>query len=99
MPFDSHFAVALVAPRPIYSGASAGGGSFDPVSQFLAIKAAEPVYALFGKTGLPAATTPPLDSPIHGYLGFHRRSGRHDVTEFDWEQYLKFCDAHLKKQP
>lgn len=96
MPFDSHFAVALVAPRPIYSGASEGNQTFDPTGQFLAIKAAEPVYALFGKTGLPADKVPALDTPVHGYLGFHRRSGRHDVTAFDWEQYLKFCDANFK---
>lgn len=98
MPFDSHFAVALVAPRPIYSGASEGNQTFDPIGQFLAIKAAEPVYALLGKSGLPTEKTPALDTPVHGYLGYHRRSGRHDVTAFDWEQYLKFCDAHFGKR-
>jgi hypothetical protein len=24
------------------------------------------------------------------------RSGRHDVRLYDWEQYVRFADAHLK---
>jgi hypothetical protein len=93
MPFDMHMVVALVAPRPIYSANSDGG--FDFVGEFLSLKAAEPVYRLLGKSGLPAEHVPPLDTPVVGYLGYHRRTGHHDVLPFDWKQYLQFCDRRL----
>jgi hypothetical protein len=67
MLFDMHMVVALVAPRPIYSANSDGG--FDFVGEFLALKAAEPVYHLLGKQGLPAEPMPELNAPVVGYLG------------------------------
>jgi len=30
-------------------------------------------------------------------VAYHERSGKHDVTAFDWDQYLKFADMQWKK--
>ena len=30
-------------------------------------------------------------------VAYHVRTGKHDVTDYDWAQYLKFADLHLKK--
>jgi hypothetical protein len=47
--------------------------------------------------GLPAKKQPPLDTPSMGTIGYHIRTGRHDVTKFDWAAYLKFADKHLPR--
>ena len=56
------------------------------------------VYRLFGKTGMPADKMPAVDKPVHGTIGYHIRSGKHNVTDFDWEQYLNFADKHFGRK-
>jgi hypothetical protein len=40
---------------------------------------------------------PPVDQPAMFTIGYHIRSGEHDVTEFDWKAYLDFADKHWGK--
>ena len=40
---------------------------------------------------------PSPNKPIlSGHVGYHIRSGKHDLTDYDWDQYLNFGDKHLK---
>ena len=80
------------APRPFYIGTAEGDQGADPHGGFLAAKAATPVYELFGKRGVTEEDMPELQQPIMRDIGFHIRAGKHDVTEYDWEQYLAFAD-------
>lgn len=56
---------------------------------------ANPVYKLLGEVGLPADAMSAIDQPVMGTIGCHVRTGKHDVTKYDWEQYLKFADRHF----
>jgi hypothetical protein len=70
----------------------------DPHGSFLAAKAAEPVYSLLGAPSALPATMPAANHPtLGGAIGFHLRPGTHDVTDYDWAQFLAFADRHLKK--
>jgi hypothetical protein len=98
MPFDAHALVALSAPRPVYVASATLDTWADPRGEFLATKHANPVYALFGKANVGVEDWPPPESPVGDFLGYHLRTGKHDITEYDWRQYLAFADRHFKFQ-
>ena len=58
--------------------------------------AAAEVYRLFGAEcrGLDPGRLPPSDVSIGGEIGYHIRTGSHDVTPLDWKFYMDFADRY-----
>lgn len=96
-PIDKHMLIALAAPRPIYIASAAEDHWADQKGEFLSGKFASPVYALFGKKGVMVDEQPAIDTPVGDFIGYHIRTGKHDVTDYDWTQYLNFATRHWKK--
>ena len=98
MPFDQHLLLACVAPRALLVEGF-NEPWFDTKGEFLAVKAASPVWEKFCKTGLPKVEWPDNfdTSAIGPSLGYVRRSEKHGHSAQDWTWMLDFADNIWKK--
>lgn len=91
--FDQHLLLACVAPRALLVEGF-GVEWFDTKGEFLAVRAASPVWELLCGTGLPSGEWPDeYDTRAVGDgLGYVRRTGDHGYSAFDWIWTLDFAD-------
>lgn len=97
LPIDQHMLIALMAPRPVYVASAKDDEWADPKGEFLSLYHAAPVYWLFGDKFAMKKMQPVVNEPlVVGKLGYHVRSGGHDITRYDWERFMDFADAVME---
>ncbi len=99
LPVDQHMLIALVAPRPLYATNASKDLWADPVGTFLSLKNAEKVYALYGiRSNLPVKP-PGINQPVFkSALAYHNRQGEHNLTAYDWVNFIKFANYNYKRR-
>jgi len=99
LPFDQHMLLGLIAPRPLYVASATKDSLADPKGEFLSAVHAEPIYRLLGLRGLETSTwPPPADKPMGDSIGYHLRTGNHAITQFDWQEFLRFADRQFESR-
>ena len=97
LPFDQHMLLAMIAPRPLYVASASEDQWADPKGEYLSLAYASQVYTLYGNDSLDPDNLPEPDKPVQsGRLAYHLRTGAHNLTAYDWQQYLDFAETHWK---
>jgi hypothetical protein len=97
LPVDQHMLVALMAPRLVYVASATFDDWAGQPGEFRSCELASPVWRLYRNQGL-VGVWPPPDTPMHeGRIGYHLRSGKHNLELYDWERFMDFADRHWKK--
>jgi pimeloyl-ACP methyl ester carboxylesterase len=98
LPLDQHMLLSLIAPRPLYITSATEDEWADPVSEFLSLMHASPVYRLYGLEGYGTQQFPQADTPIFSErTGYHVRTGVHDLTDYDWSRFIDFANRQFKE--
>ena len=92
---DQHFLLSLIAPRPLYVASAVEDRNSDPKGEFLSARRADAVYRLYKEKGLGVDSLPMLSQPVGDFIRYHIRPGKHDITLYDWQQYMDFADKHF----
>nr|WP_171832185.1 hypothetical protein [Oceanispirochaeta sp. M1] len=96
LPVDQHMLLSLIAPRPLYVASAENDRWSDPEGEYLGLLGTREVYELYGLNVTLGNEMPAIGKPVGGITGYHIREGIHDVTSYDWEQFLNFADIYLK---
>jgi hypothetical protein len=96
LPFDQNGLVALCAPRPVLFPNATEDLWANPSGQFEVLKAASPVYRLYGVDGLGSDAMPEVGKLLDSRLGYFIRPGKHAMTPPDWTAFMDFTDKWMK---
>ncbi|MBD3630260.1 acetylxylan esterase [Cyclobacterium sp.] len=93
LPLDQHLLIASIAPRAVYVASASEDQWADPKGEYLSLVLGTRVHReIFQMNGNLPADLPEVESPIHlPYAGHHIREGKHNLTPYDWEQYMDFA--------
>ena len=95
LPFDQHELLALIAPRHVYVASAQDDQWADPKGEYLSACYAGAAYQLYEASSPSEAQL--QEVKLHHNVGYHIRPGGHDVTEYDWQCFLDFCDKAFSR--
>ncbi len=95
LPVDQHQLLALIAPRPLHVGSAVEDRWADPRGEFLATQAADEAWRLLGQRAFGVRRMPDVDEPVGTRVRYHMRRGGHDISLYDWTQYLATVKQEL----
>ncbi len=96
LPFDQHALIALCAPRPVLLSNAEEDLWANPTGQYQMLRAAAPVYALWGAAPQLPEPRPASGELLAERLGYYIRPGKHSMTTGDWQVWLDYADKWLK---
>ena len=96
-PFDQHLLLACVAPRALLLECYHKKW-FDPKGEWLAARAASPVWEFLTGKGLENGTWPEpySDELVRPPFGYVRRTECHGLSPYDWKWAIDFANAAYK---
>lgn len=102
LPVDQHLLLASMAPRKVYVACAEGDLWSDPRGSWNSLMASRDAFTLHGFKVIDNAMAPGLKMPAADgaalfteSMGFHIRTGWHDVLGEDWRHYLDYITKYL----
>lgn len=96
MPFDQHMLLALMAPGALYVTSAADDNWSGQEHEFLGAKYCGEAYELYGKQPLGFEHYPIVGKADQsGSVAYHLRRGGHDLSIYDWDEFLTYADKVL----
>lgn len=95
MPYDQHQFVALMAPRLVAVASASEDKWAGPRGEYESCVRAGGAWEAQGRKGFVTDGFPAPEQPQQeGSVSYHLRTGRHNLTAYDWKCYLDFADRH-----
>lgn len=92
---DQHEFIALMAPRLVCIASATEDMWAGQEGEYFSGVLASPAWELYGKKGLVSDSFPSAETPLQeGCISYHLRTGKHNLTPYDWSCYMDFADRH-----
>jgi len=97
LPVDQNLLLAAIAPRLLYVASADGDMWADPQGAWNGLMHATNAFALHGFDVIPySETQPEVNTPVWTEsMGYHVRTGWHDMQADDWAFYLDYMDTYF----
>lgn len=95
LPVDQNLLLAAIAPRQLYVASAESDLWADPQGAYNSLQSAKSAFALYGLEVI-GDEEPAVDSAFFcESMGYHVRSGWHDMLAEDWQFYLDYMDQYF----